>query len=69
MDLDDLGQQRDRRLRVLRPDERVGEVIGGVGVVGTLAHLGGQQREGALEVMPANQRQAVVDGHIRACRE
>src|SRR5207302_3025157 len=67
MDLDDFGEQSYRRLRVLGANEGIGEVIGGVGVIRTLAHLGGQQWQCAFEVMPANERQAIVDGHVRAC--
>src|SRR5207245_5870284 len=60
-------EQRYRRLRVLGANEGIGEVIGSVGVIRTLAHLGGQQWQCAFEVMPANERQAIVDGHVRAC--
>src|SRR5205807_6295174 len=65
MDLDDLGEQRHRRLGALGADEGVGEVIGRVGVVRTLADLGGQQWQSAFEVMPADQRQAIINRHVR----
>ncbi len=57
-------EQRGGRLRILGAEEGVGKVVGRVGIVRALPNLGCQQRQGAFEVMPANQRQPIIQSHL-----